>query len=91
MKSKLKRETRENPQPALFEVEPSWREHWWGMPEFVMGDATPQYRITVNFLTAEDLRAFAEKLGVRLTRASDSIWFPTQNIDEPKEWAYVDD
>jgi hypothetical protein len=89
--SGLSRPTRESDAPSLFELAPSWKDAWWGMPDFTMGDATPAYRITVNFLTREDVRAFADRLQVRVTPRSDSMWYPTQRIDEPKEWAYVDD
>lgn len=64
--------------PTLFDVEPDWREHWWGMPSFEMGDARPQHRITINFMTAEDVKAFAEKTGLPVTARSDSAWFPHQ-------------
>jgi hypothetical protein len=77
-------------QLALFDFEPDWRSEWWGMPEFAMGDATPQYRITMNFLTLEDLKEFSNKLGLNLGAKSDTAWFPQQKLDEPKEWAYVE-
>lgn len=56
----------------------NWKEHWWGMPSFSMGDATPAHRVTVNFLTYEDLVAFREKLGVSISAKSDSMWYPQQ-------------
>lgn len=62
--------------PTLFDVEPDWRKHWWGMPSFEMGDARPQHKITLNFRTAEDLKAFAEKTGLALTTRSNSAWYP---------------
>ena len=71
---RLKKETQE----TLFEVEEDWKEHWWGMPSFEMGDARPQYSITLNFMTAEDVKAFAEKTGLPVTTRSDSSWFPYQ-------------
>lgn len=74
---------------TLFDMGPAWESHWWGMPSFTMGDATPSYRVTVNFLTLEDLHEFADRLGVRLGPRSNSMWFPPQRLDEPKEWAYV--
>jgi hypothetical protein len=90
MTATLKRPTRPPEQDALFDLPPDWRLDWWGMPEFTMGDATPQYRVTINFLTLEDLREFSARLGVPLTPKSDSAWFPAQRLDEPKEWKYVD-
>jgi hypothetical protein len=66
------------PEPMLFEIEPDWRDDWWGMPEFSMEEMTPEYRISVNFMTREDLNAFAERVGVKLTAQSDSMWYPKQ-------------
>lgn len=57
---------------------PDWREQWWGMPSFEMGDARPQHRITINFMTEDDVKAFAEKSGLPVTIRSDSAWFPHQ-------------
>jgi hypothetical protein len=74
----LKRPTREDPQTALFDVEPDWRKEWWGMPEFSNDDIRPRSQVTVNFLTDKDRADFAERLGVRLTPQTDTIWHPTQ-------------
>ena len=87
----LKRPIQEKKQGSLFEVEPDWRSEWWDMPEFTMGDATPQYRITINFMTREDVSDFSNRLGLKLSDKSNSAWFPQQKIDEPKEWVYVND
>ena len=86
----LKRPTKKQDDDFLFDMEPDWRSEWWGMPEFIMGDATPQYKITINFMTKEDIKKFSELLGIQLSAKSDSAWFPKQKIDEPKEWCYVE-
>ena len=74
----LGRPTRKSAQGTLFDIEPDWREQWWGMPSFEMCDATPQYRITVNFMTAEDVAAFAKATGIPATTRSDTAWYPHQ-------------
>lgn len=74
----LKRPTRENPQKTLFDVEPDWRSEWWGMPEFEMKDASPSRKITINFLTKEDVLKFADIAGLNITPNTDSVWFPQQ-------------
>lgn len=77
--STISRPTRpEIPDLTLFDMEPAWRDEWWGMPSFEMGDARPQHKITVNFMTAADLKAFAEKTGLPVSTKSDSAWFPNQ-------------
>jgi hypothetical protein len=64
--------------PSLFDVEPDWRDDWWGMPAFEMKEARPTQRISVNFLTADDVREFATRLGLHVTSKTDSVWFPPQ-------------
>ena len=76
---KLKRQTTQSPQESLFELDPDWKEHWWGMPSFEMADARPQYKITMNFMTAQDVFDFAEKTGLNITTRTDTSWFPAQN------------
>ncbi len=85
---KTDRPVRQPEYQPLFEIEPDWREHWWGMPSFEMGDARPQYKITINFMTADDVRAFADKAGLPVTTGSDSAWFPHQ---EPLRGEYYYD
>lgn len=65
-------------QPMLFDLEPDWRDHWWGMPDFSMEDAQPNYKVTINFLTEEDLLEFSRVTGIPLTARSDSGWYPNQ-------------
>lgn len=65
-------------QQTLFEIEPPWKDKWWGMPSFDMEDARPQHKITINFMTSEDVKAFAEKTGLPVSGRSDSAWFPHQ-------------
>lgn len=77
-KSSLDRSLRPEIGKNLFDLPPDWRADWWGMPSFEMGDARPQYRITINFMTEADLLLFSEKTGIPLTTRSDSGWFPPQ-------------
>lgn len=76
---------------TLFDLPPDWRSLWWGMPEFNMGDARPQYKITMNFMTLEDVVEFGRRLGINCTAKTDSAWFPEQKLDAPKSWEYVND
>lgn len=65
-------------QSGLFDIAPDWHDYWWGMPSFSMGDARPTKTIAVNFLTRADFIAFCDKLGIRLSDKSDTMWWPTQ-------------
>jgi hypothetical protein len=85
----LKRPTRESNELTLFDMEPDWRDDWWGMPEFSMADATPQKRITVNFMTDEDVKAFCDALSIKLSPSADSVWYPPQNRLAPKSFVWV--
>lgn len=64
--------------PALFDVAPAHDQYWWGMPAFSNADATPCRRVTVQFMTPEDVQAFVELTGIPLTAKSDSAWYPPQ-------------
>lgn len=89
MATSLARATRPpDPQNELFDRGTSWESEWWGMPHFAMGDARPQHKITVNFMTAADVKAFADKTGIPLTTKSDTCWFPHQ---EPLRGEYFYD
>lgn len=65
-------------QSQLFTIEPDWRNEWWGMPAFSMGDARPEYKIVINFMAAQDVADFAAKTGIPVTTSTDSAWFPYQ-------------
>ncbi len=88
----IQRRTNPDHQPALFDVGEAWENIWWDMPEFVMEDATPAYKIVVNLMTYEDLQEFAELMGQKFTTSTKSAWYPTDKMDPaPGRWRYVDD
>jgi hypothetical protein len=74
----FKRFTRESNEMTLFDIEPDWRNEWWGMPEFEMGDARPQRKVVINFMTEDDVRQFAAITGLPLTMQTDTCWYPHQ-------------
>lgn len=81
----------ESPQGTLFDVSPSWRDLWRGMPHFEQRDARPAHTITVNFMSYDDVREFARRLALTVTSATDSVWFPPDVVDAPSEWEYSDE
>lgn len=89
----LRRRVRTEEQGALFDLDQctDWRAHWWGMPSFEQGDARPAYRITMNFMSLEDVEEFGRRLGLRAGSQTDSLWFPLENVDRPSDWEYVDE
>lgn len=68
---------------------PASKEYWWGMPECESADCRPVYRITVNFMTQADVKAFAEATGTTVTAQSDSCWFPHQPRLSGGEYYYA--
>lgn len=73
------------------ELPPSWRELWQDMPEFIQEDREPVQRITINFASLDDVRRFAELIGQRVTKQTDSLWFPKLDWIAPSNWVYSDE
>lgn len=53
-----------------------WKAEWVGMPEFVQEPDKPYQTLTVRFRNAEDVQAFAELIGQRITPLTKSLWVP---------------
>ena len=62
---------------------------WWNMPSMDMVDAAPHQKITVNFLTKEDVEEFCEKLQVLATPATKFLWYPPIEKMGRKEFLWV--
>lgn len=62
---------------SLFEPEENdWQKEWKDMPEFIQEDQKPIQQITVSFASFEDVKKFAELLGMNVTAKTNSTWFP---------------
>lgn len=76
----------------LVDAPTSWEEEWWGMPEFVMGNTEPKRKITVAFACDEDAEEFAQRLGLKITTRTDSVWFPNPSeYVAPKSLRWAED
>lgn len=73
----------------LFDTGPSWVDHWWGMPSYVMEDCAPYVTISVHFSSWDDVDKFAATIGQRITRQTKGVWFPAQSVAKSGEWSYV--
>jgi hypothetical protein len=60
----------------LFNDEFDYEKEWEGMPEFVAEDLKAIASVTVNFLTVEDMNAFSDLIGRRITFQTKSVLFP---------------
>jgi hypothetical protein len=87
----LFRQPTQEPHPTLFEIPTRWEEHWWGMPSFSMIDARPAYRVTVNLYSLDDLIELGKRLGLKINPGTDSVTFPLETLDKPKDWVYCDE
>ncbi len=67
-------------QLTLLDLPADWEDAWRDMPAFVNQDLEAFRSITVNFHTMEDLEAFAERIGQRITSGQKSLWFPPETI-----------
>jgi len=84
----LKRPSREERQLSLLDIPTNWEREWWGMPAFENDDIRPSSQITINFLTAEDRKTFAEKLRITITPQTDTVWYPPQERLKGLEFYY---
>lgn len=67
------------------------KNEWVGMPEFVQKDLTACKTIMVNFLTVEDMVAFAKLMGQPISKNTKSIWFPKVDYDKLLNKSYIDE
>jgi hypothetical protein len=72
----------------LFNDEFDYDKEWQGMPEFVADDLKAIASVTVNFLTVEDMNAFSELIGRRITFQTKSVLFP---IKPQVKKVYIDE
>lgn len=82
-------------QLPLFEAEvipKGWELEWQGMPEFRIANCKPVQQITLNFRSYEDARRFGELIRRKITRQTDSLWFPfSEPCVAPKTVRYMDE
>lgn len=70
------RPARQQDQDALFHIEPSWRDHWWGLPEFVANDIRPVRQLTLQFMTEQDFIDYQQSAGLRVDVGHPVAWWP---------------
>ena len=62
---------------SLFDdLETEWEKEWKDMPEFISENKKPSQQITVSFRCYDDVKEFAEKLGIKVTPRTDGLWYP---------------
>ena len=68
-----------------------WEKEWVGMPEFVQEDLTSHRKIVIHFRNDEDVLAFQELIGQKLTPKQKSTWVPAMPIRRYANKRYVED
>lgn len=76
-------------QGAFFESEPTWKQHWKGMPEFFQRDLSPSQTVFVHFRTAADREIFARLIGQPISESTRSIWYPEAIISKMTDKRFV--
>jgi hypothetical protein len=76
-------------QPELFENEKAWKEHWQGMPEFVQPSKESIKQIVVHFETFEDVKKFADLIGIKISVDTKSFFYPPKKQSD--SMVYVDE
>lgn len=76
--------------PTLFNKDEfnQCKKEWQGMPEFVQVKQKPYAQIIFRFASEEDLQAFANLIGQKLTKKTKSAWYPqmVRGLDSSKRW-----
>jgi len=68
----------------------AWKKEWKGMPEFIQEDQSPFKSITINFMTKEDMEAFAELVSQKITVRTLYIYYPKEKIKPYMNKRYID-
>ena len=68
-----------------------WKKEWVGMPEFVQEDLNAVQQVIINFATKDDVQAFAELIGQKLTSKTQSVWYPKAEIFNAINYIYTNE
>jgi hypothetical protein len=75
---------------TLFDdFENEWQKEWKDMPEFIQEDLTSFRKIIIHFRNNEDVKEFAELLGIKITPKQPSLWFPEMPIRRASHLRYI--
>jgi hypothetical protein len=61
---------------GFFDISEPWEEEWCGMPEFEQEDRAPFKTIYVHFESREDVEAFSDLVGQRVSTETKFMWYP---------------
>lgn len=67
-----------------------FKKMWRGMPEFSQDDLSPKQTLHVHFRNSNDVAAFADLVGQRVTPKTKYIWYPKMQTNDFSRIRYVD-
>ncbi len=65
-----------------------WKKAWEGMPEFVSEDQSPHRSIVIHFRNEEDVKTFAQLLGIDIKPRNRYLYYPPQKRANLKRYRY---
>ncbi len=68
-------------QNLLFDIPPDWTKEWKGMPGYDHVDQESYRDLIVHFRNNEDIQAFSNITGQRITDQTKSLWYPPLKIE----------
>lgn len=78
-------------QMPLFDIDPPWKEHWQGMPNFNQQELMPDSSVVVHFANQIDRANFAKLVGQTITDRTKSLWYPRAEIGHMANKLFVAD
>ena len=67
-----------------------WKEHWQGMPEYIMKNLKSFRSINIHFRNQEDVDKFSKLLGQKIQPKAKSYWYPILKPRIAGDKRYVD-
>lgn len=81
------RNAKQEKQTLLFDIEPDWNDHWWGMPEYKRENNKPYAMISLMIRDSDALKKLAD-IGIDIS-AKTAQWFPQKERAIPGEEAWI--
>jgi hypothetical protein len=81
----------ESKNQSLFDDSPLWKQHWVGMPEFIMEDHSPRKSLIIHFRCEEDVLKFSKLIDQSINPKQKSIWYPRAENRKIADKVYVDE
>lgn len=84
--AQIARPTADLGQDALFDVDPSWEDYWWNLPEFSTSESKPVRSLTLNFATLSDFDEFKQSHGFQVRSDATAAWWPPETRLRPLQY-----